>query len=61
MPAKNTKRKKSVVVNFRITMDLYKQLERYANTQEDESGQKLGVGMAARRLVISELKKIINE
>ena len=61
MPIKNSKRKKTVVINFRITLQLYKKLERYANTKTDESGQKLSAGMIARRLVLQELNKLISD
>lgn len=56
MPPKNSTSKDSVVVNFRISAALYKLLEEHAKGQQDEAGQELSPGMAARRIVVDLLK-----
>ncbi|MGE4233193.1 MAG: hypothetical protein AB7F43_07685 [Bacteriovoracia bacterium] len=47
-----------VLVSFKISKDIYKELERYALTQADDAGVCLSASLAARRLMIRGLKRI---
>jgi hypothetical protein len=51
--ADNTK-----LVSFKISHDLFKELERYAASQKDEAGLLLSPSLAARRLMLDALKKL---
>ncbi len=60
MPPK-TQSKDTKVVNFRITTELHDLLLKYAESMQDDSGQPLSTGQAARRIVVASLDKLKNQ
>lgn len=46
------------LVSFKISKERFAELQKYADTQLDEAGNKLSVGTAARRLVNEGLKRL---
>lgn len=47
-----------VLVSFKVSKERLEELKEYAKTQEDDAGNKLTVGTAARRLVHEGLKRL---
>ena len=45
------------LISFRLSKELFKTLEEYAETQTDEAGVMLSPSIAARRLMLEGLKR----
>ena len=50
------KKEKLILVNFKITEDLFRDLSEYSKSQRDEVGQLLTPPTAARRLMVLGLE-----
>jgi hypothetical protein len=51
-----SERKKTVVVSFRVSEEVHRQLMKYAAKNSDDTGGSLNVAGAARRLMLKSLK-----
>ena len=60
MPARAVKTKKSIVVSFRLSQDIYKSLEQYALTQRNHIGHPMSASEAARSLFQAVLTQTIS-
>jgi hypothetical protein len=48
---------KTVLISFKVSQEIYNQLELYSNTQTDEAGLTLSPSLGARRLMLEGLRK----
>lgn len=46
------------IVTFKVSRSMYDELKRYGESQRDDAGVSLSVGLAARRLVSESLKRL---
>jgi hypothetical protein len=58
---KKKKADNTILISFKISHELLKKLEAYAQTQVDEAGLPLSASLAARRLMLEGLKKLDKE
>jgi len=51
------KKPNTQLISYKISPELYKKLQKYADTQKDEAGLTLSPSLAARRLMLEALKR----
>jgi hypothetical protein len=58
----NVKKKPSTqLISYKISPELCKKLQKYADTQTDEAGLELSPSLAARRLMLESLKRWLDK
>lgn len=47
-----------IVVSFKVSPEIFKELKQYAQNQKDDSGKELSPSMGARRLMTESLNRL---